>query len=88
MMVTPTEQNGYNEILYDRLVLVDKGKGDYGTLEYTYEGSLGTYEVRIAESITDDGKVLYVYYNHKMMVNLHPAERKLVSFSTRLPSQT
>jgi hypothetical protein len=35
---------------------VGKEKGDYGSTEYIYKGQLGTYRLRIGQSIVDDEK--------------------------------
>ncbi len=63
---------------FDTLELVGKEEGDYGTTEYIYLGQLGQYRLRIGESITDNGKVLYFYQNNKLFLNLYPTRTKKV----------
>jgi hypothetical protein len=71
-------QNGFDQILYDKLTLVKKEIGDFQSKEYIYEGNLGRYKLRIGQSITDNTKVFYIYCNNKMFVNLYPTKRKNV----------
>lgn len=68
----------FEQILYDRLTLVRKEKGDYSSVEYIYQGQLGTYRLRIGQSITDDGKVFYIYQNNRLFLNLYPTRTKRV----------
>jgi hypothetical protein len=39
---------------------------------------LGVYKLRIGESITDAGKVFYIYFNNKLFANLYPTRAKKV----------
>ena len=71
-------QDTFEQIPYDRLTLVGKETGDYGSTEYLYRGHLGTYTLRIGQSITDNGKVLYIYANNKMFLSLYPTKTKKV----------
>ena len=71
-------QGKIEQIPYDELELVGKEEGDYGTTEYIYLGQLGQYRLRIGESITDNGKVLYFYQNNKLFLNLYPTRTKKV----------
>ena len=70
--------DAFKQIPYNRLTLVGKEAGDYGSTEYIYRGQLGTYTLRIGQSITDNGKVLYIYQNNKMFLNLYPTTTKKV----------
>ena len=71
--------DAFKQIPHDRLTLVGKETGDYGSTEYIYRGQLGTYTLRIGQSITDNGKVFYIYQNNKMFLNLYPTRTKTVS---------
>jgi len=73
-----TTENTFEQIPYDHLTLVGKKIGDYGSREYEYRGQLGIYRLRIGESITDDGQVVYVYQNGRMFLNLYPTRTPLV----------
>jgi len=59
------------EILYDYFVLVDKEIGDYGSRECLHRGQLGTYRLKVGNSITDVGKVVYIYQNDRFFLNLY-----------------
>jgi hypothetical protein len=72
------EEKTFDQIPYDRLILSGKEEGDYGGIDYLYQGQLGTYKLRFGQSITDDGKVFYIYQNNKMFVNLFPTRTKRV----------
>lgn len=65
-------RNSFEQIPYDQLELVGKDEGDFGTTEYLYRGQLGKYRLRIGQSITDNGKVLYFYQNNKLFLTLFP----------------
>lgn len=69
-------QDTFDQIPYDELELVGKEAGDYGTTEYIYLGQLGQYRLRIGQSITDNGKVLYFFQNGKMFLTLYPTRTK------------
>jgi hypothetical protein len=71
-------QNRFEQIPYGRLTLVRKEKGDYNSVEYICQGQLGTYRLRIGQSITDDGKVFYIYQNNRLFLNLYPTRTKKV----------
>jgi hypothetical protein len=68
----------FEQIPYDRLTLVRKELGDYDSKEYIYRGQLGTYRLRVGESITDEGKVFYIYQNNKLFLNLYPTRSRRV----------
>ena len=68
----------FKQIPYDRLVLVGREEGDYNSTEYIYRGQLGTYTLRIGQSITDNGKVFYIYQNNRLFLNLYPTRTKRV----------
>ena len=75
----PTDpQSTFEQIPYDRLTLVRKELGDYNSKEYIYRGQLGTYRLSVGESITDEGKVFYIYQNNKLFLNLYPSRSKSV----------
>ena len=63
-------QNTPDQMPYDQLTLVGKEMGDYDSKEYIYKGQLGTYRLRIGESIVDDEKAYYIYQNNKMFLTL------------------
>ena len=44
----------------------------------TFEVKLGVYRLRLGESITDEGKVFYIYPNNKFWLNLYPSNTKRV----------
>lgn len=69
-------QDTFEQIPYDRLTLVRKEIGDYYSKEYVYQGLLGTYRLRIGHSITNEGKVYYMYQNNKMFLTLYPTRSK------------
>ena len=71
-------QPTFEQIPYDRLTLVGKELGDYNSKEYIYRGQLGVYRLRVGESVTDEGKVFYIYQNNKLFVNLYPSTTKRV----------
>ena len=71
-------QDTFEQIPYDRLSLVRKELGDYNSKEYIYRGQLGVYRLRVGESITDEGKVFYIYQNNKLFLNLYPTSKKKV----------
>ena len=71
-------QSTFEQIPYDRLTLVRKELGDYNSKEYIYRGQLGVYRLRVGESITDEGKVFYIYQNNKLFLNLYPSNTKRV----------
>ncbi len=71
-------QPTFDQIPYDRLTLVGKEEGDYGSTEYLYRGQLGSYTLRFGQSIVDNGKVLYIYNNNKMFLSLYPTRTKNV----------
>jgi len=71
-------QPTFEQIPYDRLTLVGKELGDYNSKEYIYRGQLGVYRLRIGESVTDEGKVFYIYQNNKFWLNLYPSNTKRV----------
>ena len=71
-------QATFEQIPYDRLTLVGKELGDYNSKEYIYRGQLDVYRLRVGESITDEGKVFYIYQNNKLFVNLYPSTTKRV----------
>jgi hypothetical protein len=71
-------QATFEQIPYDRLTLVGKELGDYNSKEYIYRGQLGVYRLRVGESITDEGKVFYIYQNNKFWLNLYPSNTKRV----------
>ena len=71
-------QSTFEQIPYDRLTLVRKELGNYNSKEYIYRGQLGTYRLRVGESITDEGKVFYIYQNNKFFLNLFPTRSKRV----------
>jgi hypothetical protein len=71
-------QATFEQIPYDRLTLVGKELGDYNSKEYIYRGQLGTYRLRVGESITDEWKVFYIYQNNKLFLNLYPTRSKRV----------
>jgi hypothetical protein len=54
-------QATFEQIPYDRLTFVGKEFGDYDSKEYIYRGQLGTYRLRVGESITDEGKGVSVF---------------------------
>ncbi|MGB5875126.1 MAG: hypothetical protein WBH56_15510 [Bacteroidota bacterium] len=76
--MTDQEQNTFEQIPYDKLTLQRKETGDSGSTEYIYQGLLGTYKLRIGESITDAGKLFYIYFNNKFFANLYPTRVKKV----------
>ena len=66
-------------IPFDTLELVGKEQGDYNSTEYIYRGTLGTYRLRIGQSITDNnGKVLYFYQNNALFLTLYPTRTRKV----------
>ena len=69
-------QATFEQIPYDRLTLVGKELGDYNSKEYIYRGQLGVYRLRVGESVTDEGKVFYIYQNNKFWLNLYPSNTK------------
>ena len=71
-------QTTFEQIPYDRLTLVGKELGDYSSKEYIYRGQLGVYRLRVGESVTDEGKVFYIYQNNKFWLNLYPSNTKRV----------
>lgn len=71
-------QNTFDQMPYDRLTLVRKEMGDYNSKEYVYKGQLGTYRLRIGQSITEEGKVFYIYQNNKMFMTLYPTRSRMV----------
>ena len=78
MLLSSTTGTAFKKIPYDRLTLVGKETGDYGSTEYIYRGQLGTYTLRIGQSITDNGKVFYIYQNNRLFLNLYPTRTKRV----------
>jgi hypothetical protein len=66
-------QSTFEQIPYDRLTLVGKELGDYHSKEYVYRGQLGVYRLRVGESITDEGKVFYIYQNTKLFLRVYPS---------------
>ena len=72
-------QDAFDQTPYDQLTLVGKEDGDYGSTEYIYRGDLGTYRLRIGQSITDkNGKVLYFYQNNALFLTLYPTRTRMV----------
>jgi hypothetical protein len=71
-------QATFEQIPNDRLTLVGKEIGDYNSKEYIYRGQLGVYRLRVGESVTDEGKVFYIYQNNKFWLNLYPSNTKKV----------
>ena len=71
-------QDTFEQIPYDKLTLQQKETGDFGSTEYIYQRLLGTYKLRIGESITDAVKVFYIYFNNKLFANLYPTRVKKV----------
>ena len=69
-------QATFEQMPYDRLTLVGKELGDYNSKEYIYRGQLGVYRLRVGESITDEGKVFFIYQNNKFWLNLYPSNTK------------
>jgi hypothetical protein len=51
---------------------VRKEVGDYNSKEYIYRGQLRMYRLRVGESITDEGKVFYIYQNNELFLNPFP----------------
>jgi hypothetical protein len=76
--MTDQEQSTFEQIPYDNLTLQRKDTGDFGSTEYIYQGLLGVYKLRIGESITDEGKVFYIYFNNKLFADLYPTRVKKV----------
>jgi hypothetical protein len=75
---TEATQSTFEQIPYDRLTLVGKESGNYDSKEYIYHGQLGVYRLRVGESVTDEGKVFYIYQNNKFWLNLYPSDTKRV----------
>lgn len=71
-------QSTFEQIPYDGLTLVRKEVGEFNSKEYINRGQLGTYRLRVSESITDEGKVFYIYQNNKFWLNLYPSNTKKV----------
>ena len=69
-------QATFEQMPSDRLTFVGREPGDYNSKEYIYRGQLGVYRLRVGDSITDEGKVFYIYQNNTLFVNLYPSSRK------------
>lgn len=63
------------EVPYDSLILTGKEVGQYGAVDYYFEGNLGSYMFHVGNSITDNKKILYVYFNNKHLVTIHQTRR-------------
>lgn len=72
------EQRPYEEIPYDHLIAVGKETGSYGSIEFTYQGNLGMYRLRVGQSIIDDQDILQIYQNNKLFITLYPTRTKKV----------
>jgi hypothetical protein len=71
-------QTDFQQIPFDKLILTDKEVGDFDSVDYIFQGNLGTYKMHFGHSITDDKKVIYVILNNKHFVTIFQTRRPKV----------